>query len=300
MIHLDLRMKIFLPVAIVLAVLVLMSTLWVVRQTHALSDEFQNELTTLALTSRFSVHSSAAEFAKSKGLEFHRIVNGHTTDGSVRSALINEAEGAFESDVNREVFTKEVVDGGVTRLYAFSPARIQNSCRMCHNANGIDPFPNKKDGELAAIFGVSGSTEKIQASSNYLWYSLCGACFLSCVLLAIAVFVVFDRVIKKPLHEILASSESFAQGDLTKKVHIKSDGEIGELGDAFNSMVTNIDAALCEMSLAMNAVASATMKMSSSPEQMASGTEEHASLKLQKLPLPRRKWRTLFQKTQGM
>lgn len=275
MIHLDLRMKIFLPVAIVLAVLVLMSTLWVVRQTHTLSDEFQNELTTLALTSRFSVHSSAAEFAKSKGLEFHRIVNGHTTDGSVQSALISEAEGIFESDINREVFTKEVVYDGETRLYAFSPARIQSSCRMCHNANGIDPFPNKKDGELAAIFGVSGSTENIQASSNYLWYTLFGACFLSCILIAVAIFVVFDKVAKKPLGEILTSSKSFAQGDLTKKVRIKSDGEIGELGEAFNSMVANIDATLCEVSLAMNAVASATMKMSSSTEQMASGTEEH-------------------------
>jgi methyl-accepting chemotaxis protein len=153
MIKLDLRMKIFLPVAIVLVSIVLLATLWIARQTQLPMQEFQNELIAFAL--------------------------------------------------------------------------------------------------------ISG--------------------LLSFVLIAISIFVVFDKVVKRPLKEILTSSELIARGDFTKKVHLKSDGEIGELGEAFNSMVTNIDTAMYEVSHAMNEVATATMKMASNTEQMASGTEEQSN-----------------------
>ena len=153
MIKLDLRMKIFLPVAIVLASIVLIATLWIARQTNIPMDEFQNEMIALVL--------------------------------------------------------------------------------------------------------ISG--------------------FLLFLLIAVSVFVVFDKVVKKPLKEILTSSKFVAQGDLTKKVQLNGDGEIGELGLAFNSMVTNIDATMHEVSHAMDELASATIKISSNTEEMASGTEEQST-----------------------
>lgn len=273
----DLRLRIFVPIAIVFALLVILSGFWIIQQTRTRSDNFHDQLVTMAMTSRFTIHSSAAEFARSKGLIFHRIVEGRSIDGNIQTTLINEARRAFESNRSLEVITKEITENGDTRLYALSPARLQDGCRMCHNSNGRDLFPGKMNGEMVALFGVSGSTKEVKTLSNYLWLVVFGLGFLAFLLIAVSIFNIVEKKINKPLNEILISSEGLAEGDFTKKIQVKGDDEIGKLGQTFNSMVTNINAIMSEVLRAMNEMATSTMKMASSTEEMASGTEEQSA-----------------------
>ena len=105
---------------------------------------------------------------------------------------------------------------------------------MCHNSNGRDLFPGKMNGEMVALFGVSGSTKEVKTLSNYLWLVVFGLGFLAFLLIAVSIFNIVEKKINKPLNEILISYEGLAEGDFTKKIQVKGDDEIGKLGQAFN------------------------------------------------------------------
>lgn len=58
---------------------------------------------------------------------------------------------------------------------------------------------------------------------------------------AIALAYLASRVIVVPILELVGTAKRVAQGDLTQRVDVSSNDEIGDLGEAFNAMAANLE-----------------------------------------------------------
>ncbi len=121
---------------------------------------------------------------------------------------------------------------------------------------------------------------------------------LIAVIIGMVVAYYIAGYIAKPILKLRDSANVIASGDLTEKVDIENDDEIGELADAFNLMVDNIkklvvninDSALktdktgeelketaAETSTSIDNVAASVEEFSASIEEVAASAEEFAS-----------------------
>jgi methyl-accepting chemotaxis protein len=101
-----------------------------------------------------------------------------------------------------------------------------------------------------------------------------GLAMLGIISMIVTYFV--RRTILAPLGELSASFAQIAQGDLTVKIAVRSADEIGQLGEAFNGMVGQLNRAMAEVEQASVRVASGSMELSSSAEEMARTVDETA------------------------
>ncbi len=63
---------------------------------------------------------------------------------------------------------------------------------------------------------------------------------VAAILVAVAAAVVLGRRITKPLMTLTSSAQAVAEGDMTRRVEITTDDEIGVLGSAFNAMLRQV------------------------------------------------------------
>jgi methyl-accepting chemotaxis protein len=82
---------------------------------------------------------------------------------------------------------------------------------------------------------ASNTTTKLSASSSLLTVGV-----IIATLIGIAVSLFVTRLITKPLAKIVELIQNVARGDLTAKVSIHSNDEIGQLADSANGMVANL------------------------------------------------------------
>ena len=274
----SLRAKLFVPVAIVLTVVVLTAAL-VTASMLSSSDmnEFRERLITHAITSRSMIHSSAEELAKSKGYAFHRYSDLGGNSSDVDQQMYHEVTRAFAANPTMEVVTREVDGEGGSRMFAFAAAKVQDECRMCHNPSGLDLFPDKKNGELIGIFGVSGSTERVQAAANTMRWTILGLGALAVVLIGAAFAYFTERFLNRPLQQVLKISEAVAGGDLSVSVHVEGNDEIARLGSSFNKMVGSMSRALLDVTEAMETTARSAEGISATADQMSAGAQEQSS-----------------------
>ncbi|MBV5341720.1 MAG: methyl-accepting chemotaxis protein, partial [Deltaproteobacteria bacterium] len=99
-----------------------------------------------------------------------------------------------------------------------------------------------------------------------------GGLLLSCVL-AVATI----RAFSVPVTELISDARRIAAGDLTVSVQNHSQDEIGQLADAFRSMVGGLRDALQQVTETAASVASASQQLSSTAEALATGTEQMAA-----------------------
>ncbi|MFH0736860.1 MAG: methyl-accepting chemotaxis protein [bacterium] len=73
---------------------------------------------------------------------------------------------------------------------------------------------------------------------------------------------------------ILGAMQKFSQGDLTEKLDIEKNDEMGILFDGFNQTISNVRELIRQVSESILATASASTEISSNAEEMASGVQE--------------------------
>jgi methyl-accepting chemotaxis protein len=89
---------------------------------------------------------------------------------------------------------------------------------------------------------------------------------LTLLLGGIVVYLIIASIIR-PLQQLQLASERISEGDLTERVSIQSDDEIGQLGARFNKMSDSLQSVL-------HNVMEKAEKLASSSEQLLQGTQE--------------------------
>ena len=158
----------------------------------------------------------------------------------------------------------------------------QSSADMFLDVNDIDADSNDRVFTITSgsdpartlmIFITESTDDVISASVRF-------EVFLTTALAIFAIFALFywfiHYIIKKPARQLLEASRVLASnsGDLTAKIEINSDDELGRLGATLNEMFGNISGMINAIRNTSDKVNFSAQSLSASTEQMNSITEE--------------------------
>lgn len=113
------------------------------------------------------------------------------------------------------------------------------------------------------------------ASSNAKWSV--GVISSISAILALGIAFLMGRMIATRLQNIVEELKAVAQGDLSKNVEITANDEIGQLGSALNTTVTNLQALISRVSQTAEQVAASSEELTASAEQSAQATTQVAA-----------------------
>ena len=273
-----LALKFFLPVALSLAAL-LGLVIWGVSayQTAQAEKAFEENLTSLAVSSRSMLHADAEDYCKSRGMTFHRVLKGQFAKDPAAEAFERESLGQFGSNPALDYRVGRFTNAsGEPSIYVLSPGRLKESCINCHNSYGLDEFKGQKEGDLVASFGVSMSTADLyRTQRNIRIISILAGLALLAIISAIMTRRVTSSILK-PLERLAGAIGRVATGDMTVKAPVESEDEIGQLAQTFNGMVADLNQALGSMGRASEQVASGSTELAASAEQMSQTVQETA------------------------
>ncbi|WP_053954898.1 methyl-accepting chemotaxis protein [Inediibacterium massiliense] len=95
----------------------------------------------------------------------------------------------------------------------------------------------------------------------------------SCIVLSVVIFL-FTKKILKNVPKILAGLSSVSKGDLSVKLNIDSNDEIGEISTTFNTMVDSIKELICKANHISEEVSRSATNLAASSEQTNVSIEE--------------------------
>jgi methyl-accepting chemotaxis protein len=273
-----LALKFFLPVSLALAV-IFGFVIWGVSayQTSQTEKAFEENLTTLAVSSRSMLHADAEEYCRTRGMTFHQVMKkDHPRDPAIL-AFQRESMTQFEKDPTLDHQVGRWVDAnGEPLIYVLSPGRLKETCINCHNSYGVDEFKDNKAGDLVAAFGVSMSTTHLyRTQRNIRIISIAAGLALLTVISAVMIRRVNSSILK-PLERLSGAISRVATGDMTVEAAVESGDEIGQLARTFNGMVSDLNQALGHMGQASEQVASGSMELAASADEMNLTVQETA------------------------
>jgi len=275
-----LALKFFLPVSIALAVL-LGLVIWLVSgyQTAQAERAFEEHLTSLAVAARSMFHADAEEYCRTRGMTFHRVLNGRFSKDPAAEAFERGTVSYFTGNPSADYRVGKLVDAsGEPQIYVLSPGRLKDSCLQCHGAFGVEVFNGRTPGELVASFGVSMSTAELyRTQRNIRILSVTGGFLLLILISAIMTHRVKYSILT-PLGHLSTAIGRVATGDMTVKAPVESDDELGQLAQTFNGMVADLNRALGNMGQASEQVASGSTELAASADQMSRTVQETAKV----------------------
>ena len=128
------------------------------------------------------------------------------------------------------------------------------------------------DMHLSAAATYAKAEEARAAGIRWWMFFGIGAALVS----AIAVSLVLARSIARPLAETVDLLRDIAdgEGDLTKRLDVRSKDEIGDLGRWFNTFVDKLTTIIGSVRLTSTNVTGASQQLSGATSHLASGTQE--------------------------
>ena len=160
---------------------------------------------------------------------------------------------------------------------------------------------NKKEGFVSYLWAKPGKAEPVPKTSfvkgfepwgwivgsgiyiddvtDAFWSKVRFYAFLiACLLGAVGTISwVTGRAMTRGLHEVDAVTEQAAAGDLTVRVALESKDELGQMGQALNTMMEKFETSMSQVQQAAQQTASAAQQLAAGSEQLSSGAQEQAS-----------------------
>ena len=142
---------------------------------------------------------------------------------------------------------------------------------------------NEVEARIATLSEAKFELMKKSAEAAESAYSSTRAFVLTVVvvaaLLAVGIGYIIARLIARPLHDTMAVLQDLAQGegDLTARLEVHSEDEVGELAKWFNTFMDKLHDIIGQVRAAAERLASAAQQLAAGSEQLSSGAQEQAS-----------------------
>ena len=280
MMRMGLAGRFFLPVGSVLALLMVLVIYGATEaETSRAVKAFEDNLTSIALASRSMVHSDAEDYCKDRSMSFHRLLQKDASGPGAGSPLEQAAMKAFAADAKLTSYKGGYLEqDGTPFVQVLAPARLNETCLMCHDTFGVTSLKDRKVGDLVGAFGVAISTAGLARTerNTRIAAGIGGLGVLVVLSLVIQFFV--RRTILVPLHSLSTTLDRMAEGDLTSRAALAREDELGHVARAFNGMAERLHAALGSVHQASERVASGSVELSASAEEMLRTMDQTARL----------------------
>ncbi|MEM7576223.1 MAG: methyl-accepting chemotaxis protein [Planctomycetota bacterium] len=184
------------------------------------------------------------------------------------------------------------IDEDTNTLHYMRAIHVTESagCLMCHGHPSTSPTGDGKDilgfpmedwpdGYMHGAYHVEMPLDEMDANvAGFISFGLLWTVpiVIGTVLLFIfALRLMFGKPIKNLIDRVRDIAEG--EGDLTQRITIKGQDEVGQLGHWFNQFVQRIHDVIVTVNQSTNEVASAATEIASTSEEMAMGMEEQST-----------------------
>ncbi|PLT33369.1 chemotaxis protein [Bacillus sp. V5-8f] len=123
---------------------------------------------------------------------------------------------------------------------------------------------------------------KVAGTMDKLEYTQASSSIFNITILVIGIMVVIGglfvylviRSIVRPIQNMVSVTEKVSSGDLTERVAIKTNDELGKLGASFNKMIDSVRMLVSKINQSSDHLAASTQQLAASSEQTAQTTRE--------------------------
>jgi methyl-accepting chemotaxis protein len=119
---------------------------------------------------------------------------------------------------------------------------------------------------------ADGAVEALHSATSVMVGGLIFA-----VILGVAIAIFITRMITKPIIRGVEFATKVSEGDLSTEVEVTTKDEVGQLGNALNAMVKQLQRIVADVRSASDNVAAGSQELSASSEQMSQGATEQAA-----------------------
>jgi methyl-accepting chemotaxis protein len=182
-----------------------------------------------------------------------------------------------------------VVDRQTNTVRYFRPIRLTQDCLLCHgspaqsqelwgNAEGEDPtgahMEGWREGEVHGAFEIVKSLDEADAEAAHSLLIGGGVASGFLFLGGLAFSFVVTRSITNPLRSTVAAFRKIAAGDLTARLPLESQDEIGELRQSANLMTDRLGTMMNDIASCSQDLGTAAGQLSQTAETLTQGAAQ--------------------------
>ncbi len=170
---------------------------------------------------------------------------------------------------NGKIIDKTIMVGKTRALREVAPIVSQKICLDCHTKS--------KEGD---ILGTVSTTISYQSGwdkmvRNVSVMSVIQLMIIS--LIALAVFLLVKFLVTDPMAHIVKTLRVLSTGDLTHRLNIKQDDEVGEMSRSIDIFSENISTIIGKLKVAAEELASVTNEISASAQTISDGAQQQSA-----------------------
>lgn len=225
--------------------------------------------------------SIAQQYAEKHDMTFHTPSLHPRNPRNQANDFERKALEAFEKDPGLSEFSEREVENGKEFMNFAQPVHLTRDCLFCHGGpvGDKDPYGHikegMKEGDLRGAFVVRASTDALVADARGDAQNLMIATLLTVMFSATVLFFLVRKFVTKPLAESVNMANHIAAKDLAvPDLVVRSRDEIGQAGNALNTMKNTLRELIGSISETVQNVASASEQLSATSQQISANAEE--------------------------
>ena len=136
----------------------------------------------------------------------------------------------------------EIIVDGAPGLFGFGLSEINDQASLVSRSSQVvtQPIYDSNNRILANLRLSQGPAYGVEIVTSVVWGWLLAS--LLSITLAVIVGYVISRNFSQPLHHLTSVTRQMTAGDLSARVNLRRDDELGKLASAFNAMAHQIEA----------------------------------------------------------
>jgi methyl-accepting chemotaxis protein len=169
----------------------------------------------------------------------------------------------------QKAFAETIADKPYLSVYR--PIANESRCHHCH-------------GQSRAVLGgihVRTATEATMLAARDLRNQSVLIGSVGALLLSILIYVLFVKLVNRPIREVLNVAGSMRQGDLTQRIEVKGRDEISHMSARMNLVNENLREMIAEIASASQSVAASASQQAASIEETSASLEELTAMAAQ-------------------
>jgi methyl-accepting chemotaxis protein len=186
-----------------------------------------------------------------------------------------EAWAFLKNNPDKAFHRVESSEGKTVVRVALADKLVAPACVNCHNTLATSPKKDWKLGDVRGVLEVSSDSQIASGeriSGRILW-----ALAIMMVVLAASLRVIYQRVVARPLRVAVDAADRVATGDLSVRLEVRSEDELGQLAGALNRTVGQLNEIVSRIKSSSDTVGTAAQEIAQSHADLSSRTEQQAS-----------------------
>ncbi|MFT5871702.1 MAG: methyl-accepting chemotaxis protein [Clostridium sp.] len=196
--------------------------------------------------------------------------------GQTGKAVLLGKDGTYLAGVSEESVMKiKATEDKNTSISKMGQAILKNKegASFFEDENGKNLVYYKQIPELGWNLVLSIPEKELYAPINKLLISIIIIILIACVLVTLVVSI-FSGYITKNVKEVNELSHSIADGDLTQFIKVRSENELGSMGNNLNKMTNNLRELVQKVSGSLEGLIATSEELTASSDQTQQSAEQ--------------------------